>query len=111
MADDQTHDVLVDFDPLRITLPGAGPFVGRVRISLPEHHVKLLDLSMGIDLLAGAHVGGDGRVYGFEFTVPEPGITAGQLTEFIAVSQEQLKLLHRVIQEELDKRFLLGGKR
>jgi len=57
------HNVLIDFDPLRIQLPGVGPFVGKVRVMLPEHHVKMWDLSMGIDLLEGAHIGGDARLW------------------------------------------------
>jgi hypothetical protein len=111
MAEDsgeRTHDVLVDFDPLRITLPGAGPFAGTVRILLPEVHFKLLDLSMGIDLLEGAHVGGDERLWCLSFDVPEPGLDAGQLCLFLAEAEPTLREMHKAIQARMDETFLLG---
>jgi len=78
---------------------------------LPEHHVKMWDLSMGIDLLEGAHIGGDARLWSVDFETSEPGITAGDLTQLIADTEEQLKELHRLVQEKLDERFLMERKK
>ncbi len=110
MADERTHDILVDFNPLRITLPGTGPFAGKIRIVLPEVHLKLWDLSMGTDLLGGAHIGSDARAWSVDFDAPEPGIKAGELAQFVADCEPQLREMHRIIQEEMDKRFLMEGK-
>ena len=101
------HEILVDFDPLKITLPGAGPFIGTIKILLPEHHIKLRDLSMGIDLLQGAHIGDDARCWAVTFDVPEPGIEAGDLCKFIQETEAQLKDLWALVQAELDKTYLL----
>ena len=109
--DETTHDILIDFDPLRITLPGPGPFVGKVRIVLPEVHVKLVDLSMG-GILPGAHVGSEGRLWSLDIPdVPEPGMTAGQVTEFVAAAEKELKRMWELIQEEMDNRYLLDDAR
>ena len=104
---EQSHNVLIDFDPLRITLPGAGPFAGTVHIILPEFHLKFHDLSMG-GILGGAHIGADGRCWSLDIPdIPEPGMTAGQLTAFVEAAQDELKKMHRLIQAEMDKKFLL----
>jgi len=104
----KTHDVLIDFDPLRIALPGAGPFVGTVKIVLPEVHAKLVDLSMGMHLLQGAHIGSDGRLWSLDIKdIQEPGMEAGDLLKFIASAEGELREMHRLIQEEMDKRYLL----
>lgn len=106
------HDVILDFDPLRVTLPGPGPFVGRVRLVFPEVHVKFWDLSMGIDLLQGAHIGADGRVFSLDVNFPEPGMEADKLLAFVYEVEEQLVEMYRLVQAEMDKRFLMeGGKR
>ena len=106
MADEKTtHNVLIDFDPLRITLPGAGPFAGTIRVILPEVHLRLVDLSMGFRELEGAHIGADGRCWSLD--IPEPGMTASNLTAFIEAAQDELKQMHRLIQAEKDKKFVL----
>jgi hypothetical protein len=106
------HTVLVDFDPLKITLPGAGPFVGTIEIMLPEHHFKLVGLSMGMDLLDGAHIGGDARMWAVTIpNVPEPGMEASDLLQFIEQSEPQLRELWALVQKELDKAYLLEGNR
>ena len=102
------HDVLIDFDPLRITLPGAGPFAGTIHIILPEVHIKLVDLSADLRELEGAHIGADGRCWSLDIPdIPEPGMTAAQLTAFIEAAQDELKKMYRLIQTEMDKKFLL----
>ena len=108
MTDGPVHEVLLSFDPLRIELPGPGPFAGTVRIVLPEHHVRLIDLSMG-GILPGAHVGGEGRIASWNILdIPEPGMEAADLLNFIAEAEGQFKEMHRLIQEQMDGRFLLG---
>jgi len=102
--------IQVSLDPFGVTLPGPGPFAGRIAVELPEHHVKLYDLSMG-GVLPGAHVGGEGRVFHLEMDVPEPGLTASEIMEWLAGAQEQLRELHAVVQRELDKLYLMEGKR
>jgi hypothetical protein len=106
----QTHDIYVDFDPLEIKMPGAGPFVGKINIILPEVHFKMMDLTMGIPMMQGAHLGGDARLWRFHFTVEEPGMEAGDLLKFIEASESNLKEMHKLIQAEMDKKFLLEGK-
>ncbi len=103
----EVHEILVSFDPLKIELPGAGPFVGEIRIVLPEVHFKLHDLSMGGIIPDGPYIGGDARLWGFTFAMDEPGMEAGALLTFIASVEEQLKEMHRLIQEAMYEKFLL----
>lgn len=104
----EIHEVSVSFDPLRIELPGAGPFIGEIHIVLPEHHYTVMDLSLG-GIIPGAHFGADGRGWALKFAVGEPGMKAGDLLRFIEETEHLLKQAHGLIQEELDKRPLLGG--
>lgn len=105
----ETHKVLVSFNPLRIDLPGAGPFVGEIQVVLPENHVTVMDLSMGGMIPGSPHIGGDARIFGFKFEVPEPGMEAADLLKFIETTADKLEGLHEFCQDELDKRPLMGG--
>jgi hypothetical protein len=103
-----TTKILIHFNPYRVEMPAIDRFVGEVNIMLPEQHFKLLDLSMGIDLLNGAHIGGDGRVWALKMDIPEPGMEAGKMLEFLVKAELQIREMHRALQGELDKTFLLG---
>jgi hypothetical protein len=84
------------FNPLEVTIPKVeGSFVGKVKIVLPDVHMQLYDLSMGIDLLKGAHIGADGPAFSVDMDVPEPGVTRAQMMEMILAAEEA--------QGELDK--------
>ena len=72
----------------------------------PDVHLKLYDLSMG-GAIPGAHIGGDARPFSLDFEVGEPGMTVGEVTQFVADAEEQLKKMHAVIQEEMAGRFLM----
>lgn len=107
--EDTKMEILIHFEPeYRIELPPTKTFVGKVKLMLPEVHVKFLDLSLGIDLLQGAHLGSDGRVFSLDMTIPEPGMTAGEMVEFLGGIEPQLRQMHTIVQHELDKKFLLG---
>ncbi|MFH1574651.1 MAG: hypothetical protein ABIG68_11750 [Acidobacteriota bacterium] len=103
-------EILIDFDPYRVTMPPVERFVGKVQIMLPEHHFRLYDLSMGMDLLKGAHIGGDARCWALKLNLPEPGMTASDMMAFLQKSEKQIVALHKLVQDELDKAFLLERK-
>ena len=102
-----THHILIDFDPLQITLPGAGPFAGEVRLILPEFRIRLHDLSMGGIVPDEPYIGGDGRLFRLKLIINEPGISASDLLSFIESAQDELREVHQIVQQELDKRYLL----
>ena len=97
------------FNPLRFSIPQAEVFVGKVEIILPDLHVQIYDLSMGIDLLKGAHIGGDGQVFSVDMTIPEPGVSPGKMMEFVYAAQDTLEKMWKMAQKELDKRGALLG--
>jgi hypothetical protein len=100
---------ITSFDPLTVAWPAVDRFVGDVTISLPAVHVRMYDLSLG-GLLPGAHIGGDGQLFGLTVTLPEPGLTVGQMSQFIHDARAELREVWRVYQAGLDKRgALLGG--
>lgn len=105
MGETEIH--VTQFNPLQVTLPKVERFVGTVRILLPDLHVQLMDLSMGIDLLKGAHIGSDGPLFSLDMTIPEPGITPGQMMELVYEAQDILEEMWRRCQELLDERGAL----
>ncbi len=94
------------FDPLVVELP-TGPIVGRVTVVLPPVHLQLYDLSMGLDLLAGAHIGGDMPIAGLSFDVGAEGIAPEKVVGFIHKAQAELRTIWQAYQDELDKRGAL----
>lgn len=97
------------FDPLRFSIPKAELFVGKVSIVLPDLHVQIYDLSMGIELLKGAHIGGDASVFSLDITIPEPGVSPGKMMEFVYAAQSTLEKMWKLAQKKLDKRGALLG--
>jgi hypothetical protein len=94
----------VEFDPLRITLPGAGPFSGEIWFILPEVHLNVVDLALtGCDLLEGAHIGAEGKFWGLKTNLPEPGITADQVTRLIEEAEPLLKRVWEICDRESRK--------
>lgn len=96
-----TEFVIHGFHPLNVALPEGEQVEGKIRILLPPVHVQLYDLSMGIDLLKGAHIGGDAPMFGMTITLPEP-VDTGDLVKFLIASQGTLELLWAAYQHELD---------
>jgi hypothetical protein len=100
---------ITSFDPLTVTWPAVDRYVGEVRIALPAVHVQVYDLSLG-GILPGAHIGGDGQLFRLTVTLPEPGLTVGQMSQFIHDARATLREVWQTCQAELDKRgALLGG--
>ncbi len=99
---------ITSFDPLTVAWPAVDRFVGEVEIRLPAVHVQVYDLSLG-GLLPGAHIGGDGQIFGLTLSLPEPGLTIGQMTQLIHNARGELCAVWRVYQAELDKRGALLG--
>jgi hypothetical protein len=100
---------ITSFDPLTVTWPAVDRYVGAVEVRLPAVHVQVYDLSLG-GILPGAHIGGDGQLFGLTVTLPEPGLTVGQMSQFIHDARAELRAAWRAYQAELDKRgALLGG--
>lgn len=97
---------ITSFDPLTVQWPAADRFVGEVTITLPAVHVQVYDLSLG-GILPGAHIGGDGQLFGLTVTLPEPGLTVGQMSQFIHDARAELRQIWAAYQEELDKRGAL----
>ena len=97
------------FNPLSLSIPKAEVFVGDVEIMLPDLHVQIYDLSMGIDLLKGAHIGADGQVFSLKLTIPEPGVTPAKMMEFVYAAQDTLEKMWKIAQKEMDKRGALLG--
>ena len=97
------------FNPLRLSIPKVELFVGKVSIVLPDIHVQIYDLSMGIELLRGAHIGADGQVFSLNMTIPEPGISPAQMMEMIYTTQGTLEKMWKIAQKELDKQGALLG--
>ncbi len=97
------------FHPLQFSIPEVDMFVGKVSIVLPELHVQIYDLSMGIDLLKGAHLGGDAQVFSLDLTIPEPGITPAKMMEMIYAAQGTFEKMWKTAQKELDKQGALLG--
>lgn len=91
------------FNPLQVTLPKVDVFVGEVEILLPDVHVKWVDLSMGIDLLKGAHIGSDGPALGLKVDIEEPGVSPKEMMGFILDAQDVLEKVWRKGQEILDE--------
>jgi len=101
MEDERVTEILLDFEPYRVTMPVQKRFIGRADIVFPDHHLKLVDLS-----LHGAHIGGDARVFALHVDLGESGMDAGDMIAFLANSQRQMESLHRAVQMDLDKTFL-----
>ena len=97
------------FNPLCISIQKAELFVGKVSIVLPDLHVQIYDLSMGINLLKGAHIGADGPVFSLDLTIPEPGVSPGKMLEMIYAIQDELEKIWKTAQEEMDKQGALLG--
>jgi hypothetical protein len=95
--------IKVEFDPLRITLPGSGPFFGEIWIGLPPVHLNVMDLSMGFELLEGAHLGADVELWGLKMDIKEPGMTTGEMVGFIESIEPQLKRAWEICDEESRK--------
>jgi hypothetical protein len=93
---------ITSFDPLTVTLPAAPTiFTGDLFIRFPDVHVKLYDLSLG-GLLPGAHIGGDGQLFGLTLHLRENTMTGGQIVEFIQAARAELIEMHRIVQVTLD---------
>ena len=48
MAGEEIH--ITQFNPLQVSIPKVPILVGKVKVILPDVHVRLLDLSGGFDL-------------------------------------------------------------
>lgn len=107
--DDETKFRIMLFDPLTIQFP-PGHISGRVVILLPPLHLQLYDLSMGMDLLAGAHIGADVQLVALSFDVGENGVGSEKIFEFIRRSREDLRVIWQAYQDELNKRGALLGE-
>ena len=103
----ETTKVLIkSFRPLNVILPPGKELVGKVRLVLPDIHIQVCDLSMGIDLLKGAHLGADVSVMGLEMEFSEP-VDVGDFMAFIIASQEQLEEMWKLGQEQFNEKGAL----
>lgn len=96
------------FHPLCITLPEGKTLQGKIRLTLPEVHVQVIDLSMGLDLLKGAHLGSDVPMFGLNMEFPDP-VDVGKFMLFVIESADTLEKMWRLAQEELNKKGALLG--
>ena len=101
-----TEIQIKSFHPLNVTLPATKEVSGKVRILLPDIHVQVWDLSMGIPELNGAHLGSDVPLYGVNIELEEPMETA-KLMAFIIEAQDTLEQAWRLAMGEFDKRGAL----
>ena len=101
-----TEVVITGFDPLSFILPIGKQLVGPVRVVLPPIHVQVYDLSMGFDLLKGAHLGSDVPIFGINIDFVGP-VDMGKFVQFLVESQDTLKGMWEVAQAEFDKRGAL----
>jgi len=102
----KTEIVINSFDPFSVTLPKEKQLVGKVSVVLPPIHVQVYDLSMGFDLLKGAHLGADVPMLKVDFTLPKP-VETGKFAQFLVESQEQFAEMWRIGQVEFDKKGAL----
>lgn len=101
-----TEITINSFDPFTVSLPEGKQLVGKVRIVLPPIHVQVYDLSMGLDLLKGAHLGSDASIFGWNIDLPEP-VDTGKFMQFLVESQDTFRESWKVAQAEFDKRGAL----
>lgn len=100
--------IITGFHPLNVTLPPGEEVVGKIRIVLPPIHVKVYDLSMGIDLLHGAHLGSDVPILGLDLEATEP-VPVEALMAFIVKSKDDLEQIWKLGQTQFDKKGALLG--
>lgn len=102
----------IDFEPeYRANMPPVKRFTGKVEILLPAHHYKLHDLSLGGIIPGGPHIGTDGRAWALKMDLGDEGMSAGDMMEFLARAEPQIRQLWRVVQDELDKTYLLERRK
>ena len=94
------------FDPLTVVLPKENQVSGKVRIVLPDIHVQLYDLSMGIRELKGAHIGSDAPLHGMLLEFSEP-VSASEVVKLIIEGREQFETVWKTYQAEYDKKGAL----
>jgi len=100
-----TSVTITKFNPLTIAWPNA-PLAGKIRLVLPPIHIQVYDLSMGIDLLKGAHLGGDAPILGIDIELSE-SINKGDLMNFIEATKDKLEELWSLGQKEFNKKGAL----
>jgi hypothetical protein len=109
MTDEPTTKIVItSFHPLNVTLPPQEQLVGKVHIVLPDIHVQVYDLSMGIDLLKGAHLGSDAPMLGLDIDLPEP-VATGEFMKFIIASRDMLEEAWKLRQKRFDEKGALLG--
>jgi hypothetical protein len=109
VADETTTKIVISsFHPLSVTLPPEEQLVGKVRIVLPDIHVQMFDLSMGIRQLKGAHLGSDAPILGLDIDLPEP-VDTGDFMKFIIASRDELEEMWKLGQKQFDEKGALLG--
>jgi len=98
----ETRVYIKGFHPLNVVLPDGDALQGKVNLVFPDVHVQLYDLSMGIDLLRGAHIGSDAPLFALAMDFPEP-IKMGEFMQFLVGTQNTLEKMWKLCQETLDK--------
>jgi len=106
MSESVTEVLIKSFHPLNVTLPPGKELVGKVRIVLPDIHLQIYDLSMGIDLLKGAHLGADIPAMGLNVELTEP-IDMGKFMSFVIASQETLEEMWKLGQKQFNEKGAL----
>ena len=66
--------ILLDFEPYRVTFTEQTLLIGRVDVIFPDHHINIEDPSTG-----GVFLGADVRRFPLHMDISEPGLTAGEI--------------------------------
>lgn len=100
--------IINSFDPLIIEMPNSPYIEGKINIKLPEVDLKLYDLSMG-GFLPDVCISTKSKIIQCSMTCEKMKI--GNIIDAILEMLPNLQKAHEIYQEELNKIFLLDGKK
>jgi hypothetical protein len=105
---DVTEVHIKSFHPLDIELPDCDILQGKVRLVLPDVRVQLIDLSMGMPILEGAGIVGDGPLFCVDMELAEP-MDVGAFLMDVIKNKDELEQWWKDAQGLLDKKGALLG--
>lgn len=100
------------FDPLKYSVSGDAPYIGSIKVLLPESHFNVLGLKLMDAVMPelGVHLGSNARYISWDLEgITAPGICSDELDELMQAAAPHFSKLWRSVQDELDRRGPLLG--
>jgi hypothetical protein len=98
------------FEPLTIAFPDLDKLTdegkipaGDLEFALPEHHIQLVDLSMGGIIPDKPHIGGDAKVFSYT-TKTDQDVSFGEFMCMLIEMRGTMEEMHGEMQKILDER-------